>query len=92
MIHLRSPTAEAVAATATQAKKKLSYKDQRELEGMEANIQKAEAHLARLTEQVSAPETVSDKNQMQQISQELAAAQAEVDRLYARWSQLTQQV
>ncbi|MGE0763967.1 MAG: ABC-F family ATP-binding cassette domain-containing protein [Bdellovibrionales bacterium] len=91
----QSAAATAGAASAStarhQPKKKLSYNQQRELDGMEASIQKAEAHLAQLTEQLGSSEAVADKNKMQKLSKELAAAQTEVERLYARWSELTQE-
>jgi len=78
----------AAAPTGTAARKKLSYKDQRELDGMEAAIHKAEAELARLTEESLRPEHASDAKKLGELTALLAKAQAEVDRLYARWAEL----
>lgn len=73
----------------TQAKKKLSYNQQRELDGMESNIQKAEAKLAELTAMVSDPKVLADNKKLKEVSDQLTKAQAELDKLYARWSELS---
>jgi ATP-binding cassette subfamily F protein uup len=65
---------------------KLSYKDQRELDGMEAAIEAAEAKKAELEVRLQAVAT--DHAELTQVSAELERAAAEVDRLYARWQQL----
>jgi ATP-binding cassette subfamily F protein uup len=69
-------------------KRKLSYKDQRELDGMEAAIHAAEARLAELTRESEKPENLSNAVLLARLTQELSDAQAEVDRLYSRWSEL----
>lgn len=83
-------TAETVAGSAPVAprKRKLSYKDQRDLDSMEENIQKAEARLAELEAESAKPENAANSVRLTELSQELAKAQAEVDRLYARWAEL----
>ncbi len=68
--------------------RKLSYKDQRELDQMEETIQKAEAELARWTEASMAPENATNAIRMTEIARAMAAAQEEVDRLYRRWEEL----
>ncbi|MBS1985307.1 MAG: ABC-F family ATP-binding cassette domain-containing protein [Bdellovibrionales bacterium] len=78
----------ATAAPAPTSKKKLSFKDQRELDTMESNIQKCEALLAELTAQSTKPEIASNVKKLTELSGEMAKAQAEIDRLYARWAEL----
>jgi len=80
---------EAPTATATpKARTKLSYKDQRELDGMEANIQKREAQLAQLTQESLRPEIVADAKGLLEVTSAMASTQVEIDRLYARWAEL----
>ena len=69
-------------------RRKLSFKDQRELDGMEASIQQAEARLQQLTEESSHPENISNATNLARITQELSLAQSEVERLYVRWGEL----
>lgn len=64
------------------APKKLSYNEQRELEGMEKAIHKAEERLEGLHQQINNGETSSE------IYQQLADTQHEVETLYARWQVL----
>lgn len=71
-------------------KRKLSYKEQRELDSMEETIQKAEAELASLAAESSNPSLVSNSSRLTEISKSMAKAQAEIDRLYARWNELTE--
>ena len=73
-------------------KKKLSYLEQREWDGMESRIHSAEAELeARKTELV-APEVTSDARRLAAAYQAMLDAQAEVDKLFARWAELEAKV
>ncbi len=69
-------------------RRKLSYKDQRELDAMEKNIEAAEKRLETLVREM---EEIAQKppNQLAELAQKIADAQKEVDRLYARWSELS---
>ena len=71
------------------AKKKLGYKDQRELDALPARIERLEADIAARTEamQESAFYT-QDAAARQRATAELAAFQAELDAAYARWEAL----
>lgn len=69
-------------------KKRLSYMEQREWDGMEAAIGAAETVLAGLDDRLADPEVVSDAYALQDLLTRQAAAKAEVDRLYARWAEL----
>jgi ATP-binding cassette subfamily F protein uup len=71
--------------------RKLSFKEKRELEGMEQQIMDAEARVAQLEREVFDPEIV--KRIGKEIAVKMAAleaAKAEVERLYARWSELSE--
>ncbi len=67
---------------------KLSYKDQRELDGMEAAIEVAETRKAELEAKLADPSVYSSASKVPEIQRELEAASTEVDRLYARWQEL----
>jgi ATP-binding cassette subfamily F protein uup len=68
--------------------KKLSYKEQREWDAMEATLLTAERQLEEATTRAHDPSIAADAAALQQRFEELNAAQAEVDRLYARWAEL----
>jgi ATP-binding cassette subfamily F protein uup len=68
--------------------KKLSYKDQRDLETIEGRITAAEAQVATLESEYERPEVVSDGEKLIALSAQLTAARAAVDTLYARWAEL----
>ncbi|MBY0371434.1 ABC-F family ATP-binding cassette domain-containing protein [bacterium] len=72
-------------------KRKLSYKETRELAEMESKIRAAEDRVTTLEAQSSSPENQSNAGRLTEIFSELAQAQAEVDRLYARWAELESQ-
>ncbi len=86
--------AQTSAATATApapARKpgKLSYKEQRELDGMEAAIEQAETRKAELEALLNDPATYAQRtSEIPQLTSELEAMTKEVDRLYARWQEL----
>ena len=82
------PKPAAAQAAAKSAKKKLTFKDQRELDQMEGNIKKAEGRLETLTAESQKPEIASNSSRLTEITRQMAEAQAEIDRLYARWSEL----
>ncbi len=69
-------------------KKKLSYKDQRDLDTMEERIAAAEARLAKATAESLLPENSSNAVTLARLSKEMADAQEELDNLYVRWGEL----
>jgi ATP-binding cassette subfamily F protein uup len=69
-------------------KKKLSYKDQRDLDTIEERIAEAETKLAQLTEASADPKISANAIELARISKELAQAQSQVDGLYQRWQEL----
>jgi len=78
-----------VAKPATQ-KKKLGFKEQRELDNMEENIATAETHLAALTKEANHPEVVANPSRLLELTKEMDLAQKAVESLYARWSDLSE--
>ncbi|MBM3849017.1 MAG: ABC-F family ATP-binding cassette domain-containing protein [Verrucomicrobia bacterium] len=69
--------------------RKLSFKEQRELEGMEADIQAAEADVAGREERFTDLEFVRlNGSRMADLLAELESAKARVAGLYARWEEL----
>jgi len=69
--------------------RKLSFKEQRELEGMEDAITVAEARVAELDAKIHDPEFYSTRSkEAPAIVAQLDTAKAEVARLYARWAVL----
>jgi ATP-binding cassette subfamily F protein uup len=86
---LKASTAPApTTAAPSPSKKRLGYKDQRELDGMEARIQETEAQLARSTAELENPEIASNAVRLKEVTDRIATLQAEVERLYARWEEL----
>ncbi|MFM6988442.1 MAG: ATP-binding cassette domain-containing protein, partial [Arenimonas sp.] len=85
----RKPADPVSPAAAAPAKKKLSYKDARELEQLPAKIEQLETRLAALTGRMQ------DAGFYQQAAEAIAAhgrdmaqCQAELDAAYARWAEL----
>jgi ABC transport system ATP-binding/permease protein len=68
--------------------KKLGYREQRELDGMEDAIVRAEETLTRCRDAAEDPAIASDPVALQARYAALDAARTEVDRLYARWAEL----
>ncbi|KRD39488.1 ABC transporter ATP-binding protein [Lysobacter sp. Root916] len=76
-------------AAAPAAKRKLSYKETRELEQLPLRIEQLETRLAELTEQMNEPAFYQrDSAAINAHNATLAQAQAELDAAYARWSEL----
>jgi ABC transport system ATP-binding/permease protein len=81
--------APAATASATAPKKKLSYKDQRELEQLPLKIEQLEAKLAELGLRMADPGFYQrPAGEVAAAGAELARLQAELDAAYARWAEL----
>lgn len=80
---------EAPQPEAPVAKKRLSYKDQRELDGMEQTILEAESRLAELQEESGRPEVAANAAKLAPLMTEIAEMESRIEKLYARWSELT---
>ena len=69
--------------------RKLSFKEARELEGMEAQIHAVEAEVARIEGLFSNPDFFrKHAAQVNQLTDELEAAKKNVSKLYSRWEEL----
>jgi ATP-binding cassette subfamily F protein uup len=69
-------------------KKKLSFKEAKEWEQMEAAVMRAEEVLDEKRSQLEIPEVVGDPARLTLAVQEMDTAQDAVDKLYARWAEL----
>ncbi|MDP9171476.1 MAG: ABC transporter ATP-binding protein, partial [Acidobacteriota bacterium] len=81
-------TATAGSTPAPKGKKKLTYLEAREWEGIEELVARAEEELDRKRTILELPDVVSDHQRLTVALREMDVAQAEVDRLYARWAEL----
>ena len=71
-------------------KVRLTWKEQRELEGMEEAILEAEERVAQSEAIFADPDFHAKYGaRTQELTQEMEAAKAEVERLYARWEELS---
>ena len=78
-----------VAAPAAAPKRKLSYKDARELEQLPLRIEQLETRLAELTAQMNEPAFYQrDVAGINAHNASLAQTQAELDASFARWAEL----
>jgi ABC transport system ATP-binding/permease protein len=69
--------------------RKLSFKEARELEGMEAQIHAVDAEIARIEGLFASPDFHrTHATQTNQLTADLAAAKESLARLYARWEEL----
>ena len=74
---------------ATKTKRKLSFKETRELDGMEAQIHALEAEVTRIEGLFADPEFFrKHAASVNQLTAELDVAKAKVPQLYARWEEL----
>ncbi len=81
--------AEEARRTTSQRPRKLSYKETRELEGMEAAIMAVEENIARIEELFLESDFHRKHGQRtEELKAELAADKARVAALYARWEEL----
>jgi ATP-binding cassette subfamily F protein uup len=82
-------SAQAAAAPKPARPRKLSFKETRELEGMEAQIRAVEAEVARIEGLFSNPDFFrKHATQVNQLTDELETAKKNVSKLYSRWEEL----
>ncbi|MEY4386198.1 MAG: hypothetical protein RLY20_1481, partial [Verrucomicrobiota bacterium] len=85
----RSPEKSNATSPAKAKPRKLSFKEARELEGIEAQIQTAEAEVARIEGLFADPEFFRKQGaQVNQLTIELDATKESIAKLYARWEEL----
>jgi ATP-binding cassette subfamily F protein uup len=71
-------------------KKKLSYLEQREFDGIEARVDQADARMAAAHDKLEDPAVTSNADLLTAALAEMEAAQAEHDAVYERWAELTE--
>jgi len=91
-VETQSPSATANATRASLTKKKLSFKELRELETIEERIADAERELQSKHDALLDPAIMSDGVHLHAASLELEAAQQAIDDLYTRWVELEQKL
>ena len=88
---MKAAPAPVAPAPAAPPKRKLGFKEQRELEALPARIDALEAELAALSDRLQDPALYAEGSAaVAAVNQRLATAQAELDAAYARWSELDQ--
>ena len=79
-------------AAVASAKKKLSYMENREFEGMEARIAVAEQTVAQWREMLEDQEVLRDPKRLAECYRKMESAQSDLDALYARWVELEEKI
>jgi len=80
------------AVTAAAGKKRLSYMEQREYDGMEAIILKAEKALESAKTELEDPTIASKAMKLSEASAAYETARQTVEKLYARWAELEEKL
>lgn len=91
---MRAVAKPAVAKPASEAapKKKLSYKEQREWDGMESRILEAEQAVEAQRALMQDPAVGADPKRLEQTYTALQSAEVALESLYARWAELEEKV
>jgi ATP-binding cassette subfamily F protein uup len=71
-------------------KKKLSYLEQREFDGIEARVEAADARMEAAHDRLANPKVATNAELLTEALAEMQAAQVEHDSVYARWAELTE--
>ena len=82
------PTAAKRATAPLAARPRRSWKEERELEGMEARILEAESARNDLSSRLADPALYQDTAEAARVGAAFREAEALVDALYARWAEL----
>jgi ABC transport system ATP-binding/permease protein len=83
-----SPPADAMPVKKKPVAPRLSREQRKELDGIEKKVQRAEAEVARLQQQMLEPAVMSDAARLKGLHAEVKAAEAKVAAVYARWQEL----
>ena len=78
------------AVSISTGKKKLSYLEQREYDGIEARVDRADRRMAAAHDRLEDPAVTSNAEALTAALAEMEAAQAEHDAVYERWAELTE--
>ena len=84
-----TPAPASTSAPAAATRRKLGFKEQRELEQLPALIETLEAQVAEATARIASPELYREGSErVLAANQELSGLQARLDAAYARWNEL----
>ena len=83
-------TAAASASSSAPSRKKLSYLEQREFDGMEERVDKADHRLSAASKRLEDPAVVTNPVALTEALAEMNAARAEHDAIYQRWAELSE--
>lgn len=83
-----APTKAAPEAAPPTKRKKLSYKDQREYDGMEERILEEEARLEEYQAEMADPANAANSALLAELYEKTAVQQKKVETMYERWSEL----
>jgi ATP-binding cassette subfamily F protein uup len=86
------PKSTASTPTTAALRKKLSYMEQREYDGIDARIEEADARLLAAEQRIEASEVVTDSEALTRALAELEKAKADHDVVYKRWIELTEKI
>ena len=89
------PAPAAAKAAGTPASKqaaasRLSREERKELDGIEKKIEKAEAELGRLQQEMMQPDVATDAARLKQLHEQMEVAGMKIGELYGRWEELVQ--
>ena len=76
------------ASAAPKSKLKFSFKEQREYEGIDEQIELAEQHLVDISKEMEA--AFADSGKLQELVDKQKQAEAELERLMERWTYLNE--
>ena len=91
-VETQSPSATIGASRASLTKKKLPFKEAKELESIEERIAEAERIMQEKHDALLDPAVMSDSSRLHAASLELEVAQKAIDGLYTRWVELEQKL
>jgi ABC transport system ATP-binding/permease protein len=80
------------APTSSAPRRKLSYLEQREYDGIEARIEEVDARLLAAEQRIEDPEVVTDPEALTAALAEVEKAKAEHEVVYERWIELTEKI
>lgn len=80
------------SATLSGPKRKLSYLEQREYDGIESRIEAADARLREARARIEDPGVATNATALTEALAELESARAEHDAVYERWAELTEKI
>jgi ATP-binding cassette subfamily F protein uup len=84
----KNKTATNAANKESGKKRKLSFKEQRELDGMEELILSKEGALTGFQKELDDPATAANSHRLMELTQKISDLQSEIEKLYSRWAEL----